>query len=111
VETMLTSSEMLCRSEAKYSDIVSGEIFSDRPNNPAQNHISSFTPCYNAIQNGKPADSQWLNESQSLQVIGKYNYDLRQGIQKNGRQEKVSASLLLYNSFLTKLRSWLSHGC
>jgi hypothetical protein len=109
---MLSASEMLCQSEAKYSESPQF-VFKGKSRGgssvPTRDHISSFSHCRNDIHNGTFFEHQWLNKkTHSLQVIGKYDYDLYQGNKENGLQDNVS-TLLLSIALLTLLRLWLLH--
>ena len=109
---MLSSSEMMCQSDTRYSEtpefVFKG--MSTGPDRAAKEHISSMTPCWKNIKNGKSPTEQYLRKSQSLKVVGQYSYDRHEGNMEKGKQGEVSDLVRWGRNkpFLTVDRSWLS---
>lgn len=49
-----------------------------------------MTPCSRNIRNGKTIKEQYLQKSQSLSVVGHYDYDRYEGNLEKGKQGEVS---------------------
>ena len=57
----------------------------------AKEHISSMSEC---LDDAKPQDL-YLRKSQSIKVIGKYDYDKREGNMESGHQGEIMAIAMM----------------
>jgi hypothetical protein len=88
VEIKLGGGKVLCGSQTVYAE--KPEFVYARPNmgadKPARDHISSMTPC---LKDLKTQDLN-LRKSQSVELIGKYDYEKHAGNVEDGKQGEVS---------------------
>jgi hypothetical protein len=94
---------MMCQSDSRYSEtpeyVFKG--MTSGPDKAAKEHISSMTSCRKNVKNGKSPNEQYLRKSQSLRVIGQYNYNHHEGNSEKGKQGEVSNTFKYVNKTLS----------